>query len=86
VTLTEAWEKVREILAMAKLGHGPQAAKMQVRAALAVLEVIQSREAPRGLFDGYLSFAKTAMRPGSYKNAEWHLLKQAKPLHRHATE
>jgi integrase len=86
VTLAEAREKAREILAMAKLGHDPQAAKMKARAALKVLEVIQGGEATRGPFDGYLNFAKATMRPGSYENVERHLLKHAKPLHGQAME
>ncbi|MBX6386167.1 MAG: site-specific integrase [Microbispora sp.] len=86
VTLAEAREKAREILARAKLGHDPQAEKVKARAALTVLEVIQGCEAARGPFDGYLSFAKATMRPGSYENAERHLLKHAKPLHGQAME
>jgi integrase len=86
VTLAEAREKAREILARAKLGHDPQAEKLRARAALTVLEVIQGGEAARGACDGYLAFAKATMRPGSFENAERHLLKHAKPLHRQAME
>ena len=86
VTLAEAREKAREILARAKLGHDPQAEKLKARAALTVLEVIQGGEAARGTFDGYLAFAKATMRPGSYENAGRHLLKHAKPLHGQAME
>jgi integrase len=86
VTLVEAREKAREILARAKLGHDPQAEKLKARAALTVLEVIQGGEAGRGAFDGYLAFAKATMRAGSYENAERHLLKHAKPLHGQAME
>jgi integrase len=86
VTLAEARAKAREILARAKLGDDPQAEKLKARAALTVLEVIQGGQAARGVFDGYLAFAKTTMRPGSFENAQRHLLKHAKPLHRQAME
>lgn len=86
VTLAEARAKAREILSKAKLGHDPQAEKLRARAALTVLEVIQGGQAARGVFDGYLAFARTTMRAGSFDNAQRHLLKHAKPLHRQAME
>jgi hypothetical protein len=81
VTLLEARETAREILAMAKLGQDPHAEKMRARAALTVQEVIEGGVSAHGPFEGYLAFAKAQMRPGSYWNVELHLKQQAKALH-----
>ncbi|TCZ53945.1 tyrosine-type recombinase/integrase [Roseicella aquatilis] len=86
VTLAEAREKAREVLALAKLGHDPQAEKLKARAALTVLEVIEGGTSAHGPFAGYLAYAKARMRPSSAWQAEHHLKQQAKPLHGLAME
>lgn len=79
VTLAEAREKAREVLALAKLGHDPQAEKLKARAALTVLDVIDGGTSGHGPFTGYLAYAQPRMRPSSAWQAEHHLKQQANP-------